>query len=278
MRRNTLFGQILQLFSRNGLKKGVDRYSGDKYTKVHGITMVSIPAGNFQMGTNDTDYSWLELSRPVHSVTLSAFQMGQTEITQAQYEAVMGTNPSRFTGDNRRPVERVNWYNAVTFCNKLSEAAGLEPCYDLSTWECDFMKNGFRLPTEAEWEYACRAGTTTKFYTGNSESALDRAGWYYSNSDNTTHAVRGKEANSFGLYDMHGNVWEWCNDWWHSYSSENANDPKGPSTGSSRVSRGGSWRDFASYCRSADRSSGPVGRYRYIGFRVVRGSISPGLQ
>ncbi|MFC1614881.1 SUMF1/EgtB/PvdO family nonheme iron enzyme, partial [Gemmatimonadota bacterium] len=166
-------------------------------TVVSGITMVSIPGGTIQMGTEDTDYSWLEHSRPVHSVILSAFQMAQTEITQAQYESVIGSNPSYWTGDDARPVEQVSWYDAVTFCNKLSEAAGLEPCYDLSTRECDYTKNGFRLPTEAEWEYACRAGTTTKYYTGDSESVLDRAGWYRSNSGSITHAAGGKEANAY---------------------------------------------------------------------------------
>ncbi|HUU27996.1 MAG TPA: SUMF1/EgtB/PvdO family nonheme iron enzyme [archaeon] len=231
------------------------------------IEMLPIPAGTFQMGSNT---GWSD-EQPVHTVTLSAFQMSKYEITQAQYQAVMGSNPSYFTGDDNRPVEQVSWYDAVTFCNKLSESAGLQPCYNLSTWSCDFTKNGYRLPTEAEWEYACRAGTSTEYYTGNTESDLDRAGWYDYNSGNTTHAVGGKLANAFGLYDMHGNVWEWCNDWYGSYSSENENNPQGPSSGSTRVIRGGSRSYDAYLCRSAFRTDyDPADRYYFsLGFRVV---------
>ncbi len=237
-------------------------------------TLVLIPGGTFRMGsTADSD------EQPIHTVTVSAFEMARTEVTQAQYETMTGTNPSYYTGDNSRPVEMVSWGEAATFCNKLSEAEGLESCYDLSTWECDFSKNGFRLPTEAEWEYACHAGTTTKYYTGDKESDFAKAGWYASNSNRTTHAVGGKETNSFGLYDMHGNVEEWCNDWKDSYSSENATDPQGPNPCSSRVTRGGSWGDSAVFCRSASRrskSTSCVGEL--TGFRVVRSVLSTGLQ
>lgn len=166
----------------------------------------------------------------------------------------------------------VSWYDAVSFCYHLSVAAGLQPCYNLSTWECDFTKNGFRLPTEAEWEHACRAGTTTEYYTGDNESDLACAGWYYSNSSSTTHAVGSKEANSFGLYDMAGNVNEWCNDWFDSsyYSqSVNATNPQGSSSGSARVLRGGYWGVSDSPCRSAYRSGiSPSGRLDRVGFRV----------
>ncbi|HUU29353.1 MAG TPA: SUMF1/EgtB/PvdO family nonheme iron enzyme [archaeon] len=238
-------------------------------TVVQGITFVSIPGGTFQMGstTGESD------EQPVHQVTVSAFQMGRYEITQAQYQAVIGSNPSYFTGDLNRPVEQVSWYDAVTFCNKLSEAAGLQSCYNLSTWECDFTKSGFRLPTEAEWEYACRAGTTTNFYTGDSEADMDKAGWYNNNSHDTTHAVGGKQASAFGLHDMHGNVFEWCNDWYGDYSSENANDPQGPSSGpygSYRIKRGGEhgW-DYLD-CRSARREANtPDSRKSSEGFRIV---------
>jgi len=247
-------------------------------TVVYGITFVSIPGGTFQMGST-TGYS---NEQPVHQVTVSAFQIGRYEITQAQYQAMMGTNPSRFTGDLNRPAEQVSWYDAVIFCNKLSESAGLQPCYNLSTFACDFTKSGFRLPTEAEWEYACRAGTATKYYTGDATSDLKRAGWYISNSGNTTHPVGQKEANAFGLYDMHGNVREWCNDYYFSiyYSqSENATNPQGPQTGSYRVLRGGSWDNYDRYCRSANRHTDyPYYRHYTIGFRVIRGAISPGLQ
>ncbi|HUU28405.1 MAG TPA: SUMF1/EgtB/PvdO family nonheme iron enzyme, partial [archaeon] len=240
------------------------------------ITMVSIPEGIFQMGSN----TGLDTEKPVHMVTLTAFEMSEYEITQAQYEAITGVNPSYFTGDYNHPVENVSWYDAVTFCNKLSETEGLEPCYDLSTWECDFSKNGYRLPTEAEWEYAARAGTSTNYYTGNSESELDRAGWYSGNSGNTTHPVGGKENNAFGLYDMHGNVWELCNDWYSSiyYSQSPGWNPAGPQTGASRAARGGCWGYGADYSRSASRGSNrPDGKDLYIGFRVVRGSFVPGI-
>ncbi|HUU26658.1 MAG TPA: formylglycine-generating enzyme family protein [archaeon] len=233
-------------------------------TVVQGITLVAIPAGTFQMGQ-------VGVAEPVHQVTVSAFQMGRYEVTQEQYQTVVGSNPSEFTGDTKSPVDRVSWYNACTFCNKLSEAEGLQPCYNLTTWACDFTKNGYSLPTEAEWEYACRAGTTTNYYTGDSESDLAKAGWYHDNSGKTTHPVGGKEANAFGLYDMHGNVSEWCNDWYGDYSSENANDPQGSSNGSTRVSRGGSWSNSLYYCRLAYRyNTSPGTRYDHLGFRVVR--------
>ena len=230
------------------------------------IVMVSIPGGTFQMGSNDGSSG----ERPVHTVTLDAFQMSSTEITKSQYDAITGANPSYFAGDNL-PVTLVSWYDAVRFCNALSDSAGLEKCYDESTWECDFSRNGFRLPTEAEWEYACRAGTTTKYYTGDSESDLDRAGWYSSNSSLKTHTVGGKTANAWRLYDMHGNVWEWCNDWYGSYGSESAHNPSGAQRGSSRVLRGGCCSNFATFCRSAYRHlSTPDSRKSAIGFRVVR--------
>ncbi|HUU28765.1 MAG TPA: SUMF1/EgtB/PvdO family nonheme iron enzyme [archaeon] len=238
---------------------------------VQGITMVYILGGSFKMGTNDTQYPWLEYSRPVHTVTLSAFWMSRYEITQAQYKAVTGTNPSYFTKDENCPVEQVSWYDAVASCNKLSEAAGLEPCYDLSTWECDFTKNGFRLPTEAEWEYACRAGTTTRFYTGDSYEDIERAAWHLGLGD-STHPVGLKEANGWGLYDMHGNVWEWCNDrWTNYYTSESQTNPTGPESGTSRVIRGGSLKDSAYITQSAWRDRYYQGSRQYsIGFRVVR--------
>ena len=233
---------------------------------LQGLNMVLIPAGNFQMGIED-----IYDARPVHKVTLEAFCMSATQVTQALYLFMMGTKPSQFTGEINRPVEMVNWYDAVSFCNRLSEHAGLEPSYDLDTWECDFTRNGYRLPTEAEWEYACRAGTPTKYYTGDTENDCARAGWYKANSGNTTHPVSRKEPNALGLYDMHGNIWEWCHDWHFSYSSESQTNPTGPRTDSFRVLRGGSWGCYAEGCSSATRGMyDPNGRVSGIGFRVVR--------
>ncbi|MBN2288677.1 MAG: SUMF1/EgtB/PvdO family nonheme iron enzyme [Candidatus Glassbacteria bacterium] len=236
-------------------------------TVIQGVTMAYIPAGSFQMGS-ESNANYM----PVHTVTLDGFQMSQTEITQAKYQEVVGSNPANFTGDDRRPVEMVSWYDAATFCNLLSEAAGLELCYDLSTWECDFTRDGFRLPTEAEWEYACRAGTTTEYYTGDSESDLDRSGWYDGNSGGTTQPVGQKEPNAWNLYDMHGNLWEWCWDWADSYSEESQTNPTGPESGSWPISRGGGFGNSAGYSTSYQR----VSRYRtdrvnYLGFRVVCG-------
>ncbi|MBT4482400.1 MAG: formylglycine-generating enzyme family protein [Candidatus Latescibacteria bacterium] len=224
-----------------------------------GIEFAVIPAGSFRMGSNNGDND----EKPVHTVTLDAFLMSVTEITQAQYGAVMGENSSHFSGDNR-PVDNVTWHNAIDFCRKLSQSTGYI----------------FRLPREAEWEYACRAGTTTNYYTGDSKDAMSRAGWWDGNSNEMTHAVGQKEPNAWGLYDMHGNVWEWCNDWFDSdyYSSSPDINPTGPDSGSRRVLRGGCWHHYFIHCRSAYRSlSNPDDSYR-VGFRVVFGGYSPQIQ
>ena len=225
--------------------------------------MQSIPAGTFQMGQTD-------IAEPVHSVTLSGFEMSATEITRGQYKAVMETTTVYFTGYDSLPVETVSWWDAIKFCNALSRAAGWDLCYTESTGACDFGKNGFRLPTEAEWEYACRAGTTTRYYTRDAESDLALAEWYDGNSGSKTNPVGQKVPNTWGLYDMHGNVWEWCNDWYDSYSSSLATNPTGVQTGSYRVIRGGSWYGSDYNCRSAYRGDfSPSDGYDIVGFRVV---------
>lgn len=252
-------------------------------TIIEGITLVTIPFGIFSMG--DIQGSGNNTELPVHSVTLSSFEMSIYEVTQGQYRSIMSASPSYFTGDDNLPVEQVSWWDAIKFCNARSAKAGLQPCYNESTGVCDFSKNGFRLPTEAEWEYACRAGKETNFYTGNILSSngytstdFGTAGWYYGNSGSKTHPVGQKTANSWGLYDMHGNVWEWCNDWYGEsyYSSSPPTDPTGPNTGSDRVNRGGGWYYDARYCRSADRYwyipsySSSITGFSITGFRVVR--------
>ncbi|HUU28172.1 MAG TPA: SUMF1/EgtB/PvdO family nonheme iron enzyme [archaeon] len=243
---------------------------------IQGVVMVAVPGGSFQMGSETGESS----ERPVHAVALDAFWISVTEVTQRQYKAVLGERPSNFTGNDSLPVEGVSWFDAVTFCNTLSSLAGLEPCYDLETWKCDFTKNGFRLPTEAEWEYACRAGTGTRYYTGDEESDLERTGWYAGNSGESTYPVGQKEANGWGLYDMHGNVFEWCNDWWfEDYSSSGQVNPAGPAAGTYRVLRGGCWYVEAEYCRAAARTnSGPSTKSDFIGFRVVRRGASLPVQ
>lgn len=219
--------------------------------------MRSISAGTFKMGSDAYDSE-----KPLHSVTVPAFEISRYPVTQAQYKAVMGENPSHFKGDDH-PVESVSWEDAQKFCEELNKITG----------------NRYRLPSEAEWEYACRAGTTFEYYTGDDEQALKRAGWYDGNSDSRTHSVGQKEANEFGLYDMHGNVWEWCEDDWHN-TYEGA--PDDGSTwidhprGNRRVLRGGSWYDNPRHCRSAHRvDDDPAARYSNDGFRLVRMSPSP---
>ncbi len=229
------------------------------------VEMVQIPGGTFTMGQ-------IKVAEKVHPVTLTGFNISRYEITQRQYRAVTGVNPSYFIGDTDRPVEQVSWEDAVKFCNLLSEKDGLQPCYDLVSWHCDLTRNGYRLPTEAEWEYACRAGTSTNYYTGNAEADLKRAGWYFANSDATTHVVGDKLPNAFGLFDMHGNVFEWCNDWYADggYPPEIQTDPTGPASGDARIARGGAVVFNASFCQSAWRNA----EFQYrsskdIGFRIV---------
>ncbi|MBT4482723.1 MAG: SUMF1/EgtB/PvdO family nonheme iron enzyme, partial [Candidatus Latescibacteria bacterium] len=234
------------------------------------ITMADISAGTFKMGSNNGDSD----EKPVRTIALSAFTMSNTEVTQAQYSSVMSSNPSFHKLDDNCPVEKVSWKDAITFCNRLSERLGLEKCYNLSTGECDFSKNGFRLPTEAEWEHACRGNIGSEYNSGNGESALNRAGWYQRNSGEKTHPVAQKAANAFGLYDMHGNVWEWCNDWYSKRSYEidkKTENPTGVSNSKERVLRGGSWLDWPKDCTSSKRRDfNPDKNYSDVGFRIVR--------
>jgi len=233
------------------------------------LRMVNIPGGSFLMGSVDGGSD----EKPVKTITLSGFEIGSTEVTQAQYNSIMGENPSFFKLDDNAPAEKVLWKDAITFCNKLSEKLGLEPCYNLSTGACDFSKNGFRLPTEAEWEYACRSESGSEYSLGDGESALNRTGWYNRNSMEQTHPAGQKTPNAWGLYDMHGNVWEWCNDWYanNAYETNGNNNPTGPKSGSDKVVRGGSWLDSPKDCRSAKRRNfDPDKDYSDIGFRIIR--------
>lgn len=240
-----------------------------------GVEMVLIPGGRFVMGDAD------EIDAPPHEVVLSPFYMDKNLVTQAEYERVIGENPSRWKGGDN-PVEQVRWSDAVKYCNKRSELEGLQPCYDLETWQCDFEVNGYRLPTEAEWEYACRAGTKTAYYFGDNESKLSDHAWFEDNAGGKPHPVGSKPANPWGLYDMHGNVWQWCNDFYQVdyYQQSPEKDPHGPKTGETKVVRGGAWKFSADSCQSGYRYNENPGYsdvcfgYDIYGFRCVRNALN----
>jgi formylglycine-generating enzyme required for sulfatase activity len=234
--------------------------------------MVYVERGTFQMGSNSGE----EDEKPMHSVTVSDFYIGKYEVTQGDYKAVTGKNPSRFTSSgNEAPVERLSWYDAVEFCNKLSDKDGLDRCYSGSgkSIKCNFDANGYRLPTEAEWEYAAKGGNKSKGYEYSGSNTIEEVGWYSNDSSSKTHPVGGKKSNELGIYDMSGNVWEWCWDWFGDYVGSAQTDPKGPASGSYRVRRGDSWFISVSNCRVANRNCfSPDGGYHHIGFRLARSS------
>jgi len=231
--------------------------------------MVRIEGGTFTMGSPSNEQGRTTSEGPQHQVTVSNFYIAKFPVTQAEYQEIMSVNPSHNIGPSL-PVEQVNWFDAVEYCNKLSEKEGLTPAYTVNgnnvTWNRE--ANGYRLPTEAEWEYACRAGTQTQYYSGTS---VDEAGWHIGNSGAQTHPVGEKQPNDWGLYDMHGNVLEWCWDWLGNYSAQADNNPIGAASGTSRVYRGGSWSFQPNQIRSAYRfGNNPTMRSFMIGFRVAR--------
>jgi formylglycine-generating enzyme required for sulfatase activity len=242
--------------------------------------MAFVAGGTFQMGS-DAVGSAGQPAQPVHSVTVAPFWMDSTEVTQADYQSLVGADPAEFYDDPDRPIEMVTWYDAVLYCNARSKRDGKDTVYSytsvsgtardgrngLGNLAINFEANGYRLPTEAEWEYACCAGTTSEYYWG-SDSANQYA-WYSGNSSGTTHPVGTKLSNAWGLYDMCGNAWEWCNDWYGAYTSEAQTDPRGPNSGTVRVIRGGSWERNAAYLQSASRLSVyPVYLGYDVGFRA----------
>ena len=245
---------------------------------------VRVNGGTFTMGSPANE-AGRDDDEVQHQITVGSFYLGKYEVTQKEWTAVMGSNPSDFKGDNL-PVENVSWYDAIEYCNRLSEKEKLTPAYTIDKnqndpnnksstdnvrWTVTWNRNanGYRLPTEAEWEYACRAGTTTAYNTG--ASITNNTGWYRDNSDKKTHPVGQKSANAWGLYDMHGNVFEWCWDWYGNYQSGAQTDPIGASSGSSRVLRGASWGMPAQLVRSAHRDICiPSYRRDYSGFRLAR--------
>ncbi|MFZ4082964.1 MAG: SUMF1/EgtB/PvdO family nonheme iron enzyme, partial [Pirellula sp.] len=227
-----------------------------------GMKFRLIQPGTFMMGSPESEAGRYR-DEGQHQVKLTKqYFMGIYPVTQSEYQRIMGSNPSYFKGD-RHPVEQVSWVDATEFIQKLNglpeeRAAG----------------RVYRLPTESEREYACRAGSSTAYCFGEDEARLGEYAWYDSNSGNGTQAVGQKASNAWGLYDMHGNVWEWCSDWHGDYPSGTVTDPTGPSTGSFRVNRGGGWSNEAAYCRSANRDGyGPSFRYYHLGFRLALSSL-----
>ncbi|MFM7599706.1 MAG: formylglycine-generating enzyme family protein, partial [Pseudanabaena sp.] len=224
------------------------------------LEMVYIPSGKFMMGSPPEENGYEDERPQIKDVNVAAFYMGKYEVTQAQWQAIIGNNPANFKDNLQNPVEKVSWDEAQDFCKKLSQQTGRE----------------FRLPSEAEWEYACRAGTTTAYSFGDNASLLGEYAWYGENSDGKTHPVGQKKPNPWGLYDMHGNVWEWCQDSYEKYGGESdlirktgkaitkENDNR------SRLLRGGSWNNSARNCRSAYRDNFLArDQFSSIGFRVV---------
>lgn len=241
-------GTVKRVATKASYSNGTLTVNGIKYN------MVWVDGGTFRMGaTSEQGSDAYSDEKPVHSVTMSSYYIGKTEVTQALWKAVMGSNPSEFKGDNW-PVESVSWNDCQAFIRKLNALTG----------------QNFRLPTEAEWEFACRGGNNSRGYKYSGSNYIDNVAWYDGNSGDKTHPVATKSPNELGIYDMSGNVWEWCADWYGDYSSGRQTNPKGPYGGSYRVFRGGSWDLIAGFCRSSYRLSGnPSDRGNRLGLRLA---------
>ena len=241
-------GTVKRVATKASYSNGTLTVNGIKYS------MVWVEGGTFRMGaTSEQGSDAYSDEKPVHSVTLSGYYIGKTEVTQALWKVVMGSNPSSCKGDNL-PVEQVSWNDCQKFIRKLNSLTG----------------QNFRLPTEAEWEFACRGGNNSRGYKYSGSNYIDNVAWYDGNSGDKTHPVGTKAPNELGIYDMTGNVWEWCADWYGDYSSGAQTNPKGPYDGSDRVCRGGGWGSLARLCRSSNRSySYPTYRDGSLGLRLA---------
>lgn len=243
--------------SSNSSTIGKSNYTPNLLTfTANGVSfrMVEVRGGTFRMGGTSEQGSDAESDeKPVHSVTLSSYYIGQTEVTQELWQAVMGNNPSTYKG-SQKPVENVSWNDCQTFISKLNSLTG----------------RNFRLPTEAEWEFAARGGNNSRGYKYSGSNNINDVAWYTSTTNDTgTRNVATKSPNELGIYDMSGNVWEWCSDWYGDYSSSSQTNPRGASSGSCRVDRGGSWDYNARYCRSSNRDfDTPGNRGSFLGFRL----------
>ena len=247
------FYKIANLINEIEGKKKSGSVVKKTYT-VNGVSfnMVQVDGGTFTMGATSEQESPYNDEKPAHQVTLSSYMIGETEVTQELWQAVMGSNPSYFKGA-KHPVEMVSWNDCQEFIKKLNQLTG----------------GHFRLSTEAEWEFAARGGNRSAYTQYAGGRNLGSVAWYEGNSGNTTHDVATKSPNELGLYDMSGNVWEWCQDWYGSYSSSAQTNPTGPSSGSYRVLRGGSWGSSARHCRVANRYSTPSYRGDDLGLRLA---------
>jgi serine/threonine protein kinase len=262
----------------------------DKFQQVS-KEMVFVKGGKFDMGILDRDAD----EGPVHSVQLDSFYMGRHSVSQQEYEEIMGKNPSSFQAEDvlesgllgigrkvekttipKNPVESVSWYDAVEFCNKKSQKEGLTQCYSGTglNIKCDYKANGYRLPTEAEWEYAARGGKISNKFEYSGSDNVDDVAWHEGNSHKRTHQIETKLSNELAIYDMSGNVWEWCNDWYNKnyYKISQIENPKGPDGGKHRILRGGAWNYHRIICRITYRNYyNPLSSFKYFGFRLVQG-------
>ena len=240
----------------SALLVGCTQSTNIKKYSVNGVdfNIVSVEGGTFTMGSAEGAEGAEKDEYPAHIVTVDNFGIGETEVTQELWKAVMGNNPSGYTDMSQLPVESVTWFDCQTFIEKLNELTGEK----------------FRMPTEAEWEYAARGGKHSKGYIYSGSDTLSLVGWYKENGGERPQPVKMKRPNELGLYDMSGNMWEWCSDWYDTYSADAQVNPQGPSEGRSRVVRGGSWLIDAPLCRPADRSFGaPRGGGCIVGLRLA---------
>jgi len=263
---------VLTLMCPSVCTGGTGPAAPKEITTESGVRMVLLPGGTFVMGDDNG-----EVDEPAHEATVGPFAIDKFEVTQEEYQRVMGDNPSKVKGRSN-PVEQVRWSDAVRYCNERSRLEGLEPAYDLKTWTCRFDADGYRLPTEAEWEYAARAGTSTPYSFGDSDAKLQQHAWFKANARGKPKPVGQRRPNAWGLHDVHGNVWEWCNDFYKVdyYLESMKKNPKGPEAGKNKVLRGGCWNSNPDACRSAYRyNENPAYTdacfgYDIYGFRCVR--------
>lgn len=273
---NTSFTKTGYCFQKINLLVDLNKPDGYDFrlNKLTPIEMVTVAGGSFQMGDSLVDGFINE--RPIHSVTLSSFAISKFEVTQHSWVQTFGTNPAKFWGDNN-PVESISWSDAINYCNTRSTLEGFTQCYKTVNGivTCDFNADGYRLPTEAEWEYAARGGNLSKNTKYSGSSDLKEVAWFYTYSENITHTVGTKKSNELGVYDMSGNVWEFCWDYFDAnyYSQSAIQNPKGPAQGQSRVMRGGSWTDDTIFNRVFYRNYyNQNSKGTNVGFRIVRNS------